>query len=100
MNAHKLQIIPGPDGIATQGTKVLLDGVEVKGLRKIELSAEANDVWRATLHLMPEMIEVTTLANVACTFGVIGQGLTEPDRPAREYTAYDGASGSVDRLGS
>lgn len=45
-------VVPGPvdeaSGLTcTQGTKVLVDGQELKGVTRVVLVAEVNDVWRA-----------------------------------------------------
>lgn len=78
MTAHKLQIIPGPGGINPHGTKVLLDGVEVKALRKLVLSAEVGGTWRATLNLNVELIEVTVMTDVKPVYAE----MERPDLPA------------------
>lgn len=49
-----IRIVPSihnGDGIhATRGTRVYAGNVEIKGIYRIELSCEVNDVWRATIH--------------------------------------------------
>ncbi len=50
-------IIPPPvdDGSGltrTQGTRVLVDGQELKGVTKVELVASVDDVWRARIECM------------------------------------------------
>lgn len=50
-------IIPPPvdDGSGltrTQGTKVLVDGQELKGVTRVELVASGDDVWRARIECM------------------------------------------------
>lgn len=52
-----LSIIPSnPDSESgyslTHGTKVMLDGKEVKGVTKIVITGQANDVWRANIECM------------------------------------------------
>lgn len=55
----------------TQGTKVVLeDGTELQGVRKIVLTAEVNDIWRADItcgvNLTGEVgaaVDVTSLAS-------------------------------------
>lgn len=60
-------IIPPPvddrSGLTrTQGTKVLVDGQELKGVTKVELVASVDDVWRARIEcvahvqVMPGMV--------------------------------------------
>lgn len=34
---------------STHGTKVLVDGVEMKGVTRVELVANVDDVWRARI---------------------------------------------------
>lgn len=36
----------------THGTKVMLDGQELKGVTKIVITGEVNDVWRASIECM------------------------------------------------
>lgn len=56
-NCGLLSIVPSaPDSgsgyCITQGTKVMLDGQEVKGVTKIVITGEVNDVWRANIECM------------------------------------------------
>ncbi|WP_414486039.1 hypothetical protein [Stenotrophomonas maltophilia] len=53
-------IIPPPvdDGSGltrTQGTKVLVDGQELKGVTKVELVASVDDVWRARIECVAKV---------------------------------------------
>ncbi|WQI19770.1 hypothetical protein U2S91_16705 [Stenotrophomonas maltophilia] len=53
-------IIPPPvdDGSGltrTQGTKVLVDGQELKGVTKVELVASVDDVWRARIECVAQV---------------------------------------------
>lgn len=47
----------------TQGTLVMVGDVQVKGVYKIELLADTNDVWRAVVHCHPKWNEMTALAS-------------------------------------
>lgn len=56
-NGGILSIVPSvPDSESgyslTHGTKVMLDGQEVKGLTKIVITGNVNDVWRANIECM------------------------------------------------
>lgn len=55
-------ISKGPSCI---GTHVLVDGVRMKGVHKIELSADADSkgsrLWTAIIHCYPDLIEVTDM---------------------------------------
>ena len=56
-NRGLLSIVPSsPDSESgyslTHGTKVMLDGQEVKGVTKIVITGEVNDVWRANIECM------------------------------------------------
>jgi len=53
-------IIPPPmddrSGLTrTEGTKVLVDGQELKGVTKVELVAGVDDVWRARIECFAQM---------------------------------------------
>ena len=49
----------------SMGTKILLDdGSELQGVYKIVLTAQVNDVWRAELHVMPNMTDMSALATI------------------------------------
>ncbi|QBL40512.1 hypothetical protein MG068_08320 [Stenotrophomonas sp. ASS1] len=53
-------IIPPPvddrSGLTrTQGTKVLVDGQELKGVTKVELVASVDDVWRARIECVAQV---------------------------------------------
>lgn len=49
----------------TQGTKVLLpSGEELKGVHRIVLVAEVNDLWRAEIHCHAQVTDLTALAFV------------------------------------
>lgn len=39
----------------TRGTKVLVDGVALKGVTRVELVAEVDDVWRARIECYAQM---------------------------------------------
>ena len=46
------------------GTQVLVDGVPMKGVHRIELVADVKDgdqLWRAVIHCYPDQIEVTDM---------------------------------------
>lgn len=50
-----VKIVPpntGPNQTLAQGTKVLVDGVELEGVQKIVLTAEVNELWRAEIHCL------------------------------------------------
>lgn len=59
------------------GSKVLVDGAPMKGVFKVELSAEASKgaspLWTAVIHCHPAEIEVTDLDSSECEF-VRGNG--------------------------
>jgi hypothetical protein len=48
-------------GPTTQGTQVLVDGVPMKGVTKIELVADVNDVWRAVITCIPAAINISDM---------------------------------------
>lgn len=53
-------IIPPPvddhSGLTrTQGTKVLVDGEELKGVTRVELFADVDDVWRARIECVGQV---------------------------------------------
>lgn len=52
----------------TNGTKVMLDGQEVKGVTKIVITGSVNDVWRANIECM---------VNVSAMPGVLLEVVTE-----------------------
>lgn len=74
--AELLSIVPSaPDSESgysiTNGTKVMLDGQEVKGITKIVITGEVNNVWRANIEcivnvsampgMLLEVVSVTPL---------------------------------------
>lgn len=48
----------------TIGTKVLMGETEIKGVTKIEIFGDVNDVWRARLSCLIEAPEITVIADV------------------------------------
>lgn len=68
MQGEYIRIVPPPGGagpMLTRGTKVFVGDVEVKGVFKIEITADLDSVWRATVHFYPgDVPEIITLANV------------------------------------
>lgn len=70
-------ISKGPSCI---GTKVLVDGVAMKGVHRIELSASAtgDKLWHAVIHCHPSVIEVTDFDSAEVEW-VKGKG--DPDLP-------------------
>lgn len=65
-------------GPGTQGTKVRVDGVAVKGITRIELIAEVNSNWRAVIHVIPEIVELTDLDSSELEFVKIGPKPADP----------------------
>jgi uncharacterized protein YeaO (DUF488 family) len=57
------------DGYATRtnGTQVLVDGVPLSGVTKIELTADVDDVWRAKIHCLVKVGKIS--AGVDCILG-------------------------------
>lgn len=50
-----VKIVPpntGPNQTLAQGTKVLVDGVELEGVHKIVITAEVNELWKAEIHCL------------------------------------------------
>jgi hypothetical protein len=48
-------------GPSTFGTKVLVDGVAVKGIKKIEILGEVNGQWHAVIHVIAKEIDITDM---------------------------------------
>lgn len=57
---------PGSNGLTmTQGTKVLTPaGEELKGINRIVLTCDVNDVWRAEIHCTVEPTDLSALSRV------------------------------------
>jgi hypothetical protein len=57
---HLITVVPDePDPasgvVLTRGTKVMMGDAEVKGVTKVIITGEPNDVWRAEIHCMVNM---------------------------------------------
>lgn len=57
---HLITVIPGEadpiNGVViTRGTRVMMGDTEVKGVTKVVITGEPNDVWRAEIHCMINM---------------------------------------------
>lgn len=59
-------------GPLTNGTEVLVDGTKMKGLTKVELVGQANDAWRAVLHVIPQTVEFTDIDSVSVRHAFTG----------------------------
>ncbi len=57
---HRLQVVS--KGPQANGTKVHINGEEISGIRRVTLSCEAGDVWRATLEFIPGAVDFDALA--------------------------------------
>lgn len=57
---------PGSDGLTkTQGTKVLTPaGEELKGINRIVLTCDVNDVWRAEIHCTIQPTDLSALSMI------------------------------------
>lgn len=67
MSEQLLRIVPnapGPSGTTlTQGTKVLTpSGEELKGVHRIVLTCDVNDVWRAEIHCYVEPTDLSAVS--------------------------------------
>lgn len=47
---------------------VSVDGVHVRGVTKIEITHGVNDVCHAVIHLIPEVIEISSMDSKYCEF--------------------------------
>lgn len=54
MNLHKITIEPLSD-VISNGTKVFIDGVQVKGLRAISVEGEIDSIWSIVLKIDAEI---------------------------------------------
>lgn len=57
---HLITVVPGePDPangvVLTRGTRVMMGDTEVKGVTKVVITGEPDDVWRAEIHCMINM---------------------------------------------
>ena len=67
MEQHYARIVTTADGSGptrTMGTQVMVGGVALKGVTRIELVAEVNDVWRARIECAAEPTDLGALAEV------------------------------------
>jgi hypothetical protein len=48
-------------GPKTQGTKVLVDGVAMKGVTRVELVADVNSLWKAVIHVIAKEVDITDM---------------------------------------
>lgn len=55
-------------GPKTLGTKVLVDGVAMKGVTRIELIAETNSNWKAVIHCIAKEVDVTDMDSTEIEF--------------------------------
>lgn len=64
-----VKVVPGRsvDGMPqpTRGTQVLMpSGEAIRGVTRITLTADVNDVWRAQIECLASLDEITALADV------------------------------------
>lgn len=57
---HRLQVTS--KGPQAHGTKVHINGEEISGIRRVTLSCEAGDIWRATLEFVPGAVDIDVLS--------------------------------------
>lgn len=58
---------PGNPSLASGTRVVLADGSELQGITRLSLSCEPGDVWRAEIHCLPRLGELSgVVADVIC----------------------------------
>ena len=55
-------------GPSTRGTQVLVDGVPLKCVQRVVLTADVNDMRKAVITLIPDHIEVSDMDSTECEF--------------------------------
>ena len=60
----KVTIIGNGPEVGQGRTQVLVDGVPLRCVTRVELVADAQDVWRAVIYLIPNKIEVTDIDTI------------------------------------